>query len=41
MTKIQVLVSGCSKCNELAANAKEAVQVLGMEAEVEKVTDLM
>jgi small redox-active disulfide protein 2 len=41
MTKIQVLGSGCTKCNELTANAREAVQVLGMEAEVEKITDLM
>ncbi|WP_432823889.1 thioredoxin family protein [Trichloromonas sp.] len=41
MKKIQVLGSGCTKCNELAANAREAVQVLGLDAEVEKVTDLM
>jgi len=40
MKKIQILGTGCAKCNELAANAKEAVQVLGEEAEFEKVTNL-
>jgi small redox-active disulfide protein 2 len=40
MKKIQILGIGCAKCNELAANAKEAAQVLGEEVEIEKVTEL-
>jgi len=41
MKKIQILGSGCAKCNELAANAKEAAAVLGEDVEIEKVTDIM
>jgi small redox-active disulfide protein 2 len=40
MKKIQILGTGCSKGNDLAANAKEAADVLGEEVEIEKVTDL-
>ena len=40
MKKIQILGTGCAKCNELAANAKEAAMVLGEEFEIEKVTEL-
>ena len=40
MIKIQILGTGCRKCNDLAANAKEAADVLGEAAEIEKVTDL-
>ena len=40
MKKIQILGTGCAKCNELAANAKEAAQVLGEEVEFEKVTNI-
>ncbi len=40
MKKIQILGTGCAKCNELAANVKEAAQVLGEEVEFEKVTQL-
>ena len=40
MKKIQILGTGCTKCNELAANAKEAVAVLGEDVEIEKVTNL-
>lgn len=40
MKTIQILGTGCAKCNELAANAREAAQVLGEEVEFEKVTDL-
>ncbi len=38
MKKIQILGTGCAKCNELAANAREAAQVLGEEVEFEKIT---
>ncbi len=40
MKKIQILGTGCSKCNKLADNAKEAAVVLGVDVEIEKVTDL-
>jgi small redox-active disulfide protein 2 len=39
MTIIKVLGSGCNNCVRLAANAHEAVEKLGMEATIEKVTD--
>ena len=40
MRKVQVYGTGCPKCNQLEVNAKEAVKKLGIEAEVEKITDL-
>ena len=36
---IKVLGGGCSKCETLLANAKEAVANTGVEAEVEYITD--
>jgi small redox-active disulfide protein 2 len=39
MKKIEVLGSGCSNCVKLAENAREAVAMAGVEAEVVKVTD--
>lgn len=36
--KIQILGTGCAKCKTLTANAEKAVQELGLEAEIEKVT---
>jgi small redox-active disulfide protein 2 len=38
--RIQVLGPGCAKCKELTKRAEIAVQHLGLEATVEKVTDL-
>lgn len=38
--KVQVLGTGCAKCHKLEANAKKAVADLGIDAQVEKVTDL-
>jgi small redox-active disulfide protein 2 len=38
--KIQILGSGCSKCKLLEQHAREAVTELGIDAEVEKVTDI-
>ena len=35
--KIQILGTGCPKCKTLMANAEEAVKVLGVEAQLEKV----
>lgn len=39
MKKIKVLGGGCSKCEKLLANVKEAVVNVGIEAEVEYITD--
>lgn len=38
--KIQILGTGCSKCKQLEANAREAVAAKGIEAEIEKVSDI-
>jgi small redox-active disulfide protein 2 len=40
MTKLQVLGSGCAKCATLALHADVAAKSLGLEYELEKVTDL-
>ena len=40
MTKIQVLGSGCAKCKELFDHADQAARELGLEYEIEKVTDV-
>lgn len=40
MLKIQILGTGCTKCNNLADNAKEAAETLGASVEIEKITDL-
>ena len=36
---VKVLGGGCSKCETLIANTKEAVANVGVEAEVEYITD--
>lgn len=38
--KIKVLGTGCPKCRALEANARRAVEELGVDAEVSKVTDI-
>jgi small redox-active disulfide protein 2 len=38
--KVEVLGTGCAKCEKLEANAKKAVADLGIDAQVEKVSDL-
>ena len=40
MKKIQILGTGCAKCAKLTENAEKAAKELGVEAEVEKVTDI-
>ncbi len=40
MKKIQILGTGCAKCHKLAENAKQAAETLGLDYEIEKVTDL-
>lgn len=37
---IKILGMGCKKCKQLEANAKTAVEELGLDATVEKVADL-
>jgi small redox-active disulfide protein 2 len=37
---IKILGTGCSNCKKLEANAKKAVEELGSEATIEKVTDM-
>ena len=39
MKKIEVLGPGCNNCMRLEANAREAVALAGIEAEIVKVTD--
>lgn len=36
---VQILGSGCPKCRELAQNAQAAINEVGIEASVEKITD--
>ncbi len=40
MKSIKVLGPGCLKCNNLYAAAEQAVKELGVEYELEKVTDM-
>ncbi len=40
MKKIQILGTGCAKCAKLAENAREAAESLGLDYEMEKVTEL-
>ena len=37
---LQILGSGCPKCQTLAQNAQAAIDEVGVEASVEKVTDM-
>jgi len=39
--KIEILGTGCPKCEALAKNAEDAVRELGLEAEIAKVTDIV
>ena len=39
MLNVKILGSGCANCKRLEATARKVVQSLGLEAEIEKVTD--
>jgi len=39
--KIEILGTGCPKCEALAKNVEVAVQELGLDAEILKVTDIV
>jgi small redox-active disulfide protein 2 len=41
MKTIQILGTGCAKCNKLAEATKTAADDLGLDYEMEKVTDMM
>jgi small redox-active disulfide protein 2 len=41
MKKLHILGSGCSKCNQLAQVTNQAVDDLGLECDIEKVTDFL
>jgi len=40
MMKLQIYGSGCAKCQQLTANAETVARRLGLEYEVEKITDV-
>lgn len=40
MMKLQILGSGCAKCKTLGQHAETAAQGLGLEYELEKITDM-
>ena len=40
MKKIQILGGGCAKCDKLAELSKEAAESLGIDYNLEKVTDI-
>ncbi len=40
MKKIEILGTGCKKCNDLTETAKKAAESMGIEYELEKVTDI-
>jgi len=40
MKKLQILGSGCPKCHKLAELTERAAKDLGIEYEIEKVTDI-
>lgn len=39
--KVEILGSGCKKCNQLEDNARRAIASLGIEAQIIHVTDQM
>lgn len=40
MKRIQILGTGCAKCSKLVETAETAAKALGLEYQIEKVTDL-
>jgi small redox-active disulfide protein 2 len=40
MKKLQILGTGCPKCKQLAEHTEQAARELGIEYEIEKVTDI-
>jgi len=40
MKKIQILGTGCPKCNALTQNAETAAKEMGIEYQIEKITEI-
>jgi small redox-active disulfide protein 2 len=40
MKKLQILGTGCSKCQQLTLQTEKAAQALGIDYELEKVTEI-
>ena len=40
MRKLQILGTGCPKCEKLAADTEAAARSMGIEYELEKITDI-
>ena len=40
MKKLQILGTGCAKCNQLAERTQAAAEALGLEYQMEKVSEL-
>jgi len=40
MKKLQILGPGCPRCRQLAENTEKAARELGIEYEIEKITDI-
>ena len=38
--KVQILGTGCARCQQLTANAEKAIQGFGVEVQIEKVTEI-
>jgi len=38
--KLQILGTGCAKCQQLTVHAEKAAQALGIEYELEKITEI-
>jgi len=41
MKKIEILGPGCAKCKKLFENTETAIREIGIECQVEKVTDIV
>lgn len=41
MKSVKILGPGCPKCRTLMRNAEQAISELGLECDLEKVTDIM
>jgi len=41
MALVQILGTGCPKCEKMKEHAEAAVKELGIEARIEKITDIM
>ncbi len=39
--RIQILGTGCPKCKQLAEQTEQAVRELGLDAEIEKITQIV